>query len=227
VLGAGIAPQSTVILPGAVIVGKAAGLTVIILETGARSLPQASFAVHVSVTDPPHAPGVTEKVEGLEVPLIRQPTERLLLKLKVLGAGMAPQATVVLAGAVMIGKSAGLTVMILETEAKALPQTSVAVHVSVTEPPQASGVDEKVEGLEVPLIRQSPDRLLLKLKVLGAGIAPQATVIFPGAVIVGKAAGAIGYTILQVLVKLVPILIVYVRVIDLLMHTLDEDKTSL
>ena len=33
--GAGIEPQATVILPGAVIVGKAAGLTVMVRETEA------------------------------------------------------------------------------------------------------------------------------------------------------------------------------------------------
>ncbi len=59
-------------LAGAVIVGKAAGLTVIVLETGAKALPQLSVAVQVSVTVPPQAPGVAEKVDGLEKPLIKQ-----------------------------------------------------------------------------------------------------------------------------------------------------------
>jgi hypothetical protein len=59
---------------GAVIVGSAAGLTVMVLVTGANALPQASVAVHVSVTVPPQAPdGVwVLKVEVAEVPLIRQ-----------------------------------------------------------------------------------------------------------------------------------------------------------
>jgi hypothetical protein len=74
----------------------------------------------------------------------------------VLGAGSAPQATVILAGAVMVGSGAGVTVMVLETEAMVLPQGSVAVHVSVTVPPQAPGAAEKVEGLEVPVMRQDP-----------------------------------------------------------------------
>jgi hypothetical protein len=56
-------------------VGKAAGLTVIILDTGARTLPQASVAVQVSVTVPPQGPGVEVNVEGLEVPLIRHPPD--------------------------------------------------------------------------------------------------------------------------------------------------------
>ena len=48
-----------------------AGVTVMILVTGARSLPQASFAVHVSVIVPPHAGGAAEKVDALDVPVIR------------------------------------------------------------------------------------------------------------------------------------------------------------
>lgn len=46
--------------------------------------------------------------------------------------------------------------MVLDTEARALPQASVAVHVSVTVPPQAAGVAEKVEALDVPVIKQPP-----------------------------------------------------------------------
>jgi hypothetical protein len=72
VLGAGIAPHATVIAPGAVIVGNAAGLTVITLDTDARGLPQISVAVHVSVTGPPQL-GMALNVDGLEVPLIKQP----------------------------------------------------------------------------------------------------------------------------------------------------------
>ena len=53
-------------------VAKAAGVTVIVLVTGARTLPQGSVAVHVSVMVPPHGPGVAEKVDVFEVPLIRQ-----------------------------------------------------------------------------------------------------------------------------------------------------------
>ena len=73
VVAAGNAPHATVISPGAVIVGNGAGSTVIILDTECNCLPQASVAVHVSVTGPPHGPGVALKVDGLEVPLIRQP----------------------------------------------------------------------------------------------------------------------------------------------------------
>ena len=81
----------------------------------------------------------------------------------VLGAGVAPQATVVLAGAVIVGNAAGLTVMVLDTEARGLPQTSVAVHVSVTVPPHAPAGDWglKVEAFDVPLIRHPPPNPLL------------------------------------------------------------------
>ena len=68
---AGNAPQATVIAPGAVIVGNGAGSTVIVLDTAAIALPQASVAVHVSVTVPPQGPGAALKVDGLEVPVIK------------------------------------------------------------------------------------------------------------------------------------------------------------
>ena len=114
VLGAGNEPQATVILPGAVIAGKAAGLTVMVLDTAATVLPQLSIAVQVSVTVPPHALGVGVKVEGFDVPLIKQPPLNTLLKLMELEAGSAPQATVILPGAIIIGKAAGLTWIILD-----------------------------------------------------------------------------------------------------------------
>ena len=71
-LGAGNDPQATVVAPGAVMVGNAAGLTVITRDTGARGLPHASVAVHVSVTVPPHGPGAAENVDVADVPVIRQ-----------------------------------------------------------------------------------------------------------------------------------------------------------
>ena len=59
-------------LPGGEVnVGAGAGLTVIVLEA-VKDLPQASVAVHVSVTVPPHGGGVAENVDGLEVPVIKQ-----------------------------------------------------------------------------------------------------------------------------------------------------------
>jgi hypothetical protein len=161
VLGAGKIPKATVIAAGAVIVGNAAGLTVIVLETVANALPQESVAVQVSVTGPPQAPGIAEKVEGLEVPEIKQPPVNSLLNEIVLGAGIEPQATVIGPGAVMAGNAAGLTVIILDTDAIVLPSISVAVHVSVTGPPQAPGTAVKVEGFEIPLIKQLPDNPLV------------------------------------------------------------------
>ena len=62
----------------------------------------------------------------------------------------------IFAGAVMVGNAAGVTVIVLETGASALPHASVAVHVSVTVPPQGSGVALNVEVLDVPLIKQFP-----------------------------------------------------------------------
>jgi hypothetical protein len=61
-----------VIGPDTVIVGNVAGSTVITLVTAASGLPQASVAVHVSVTVPPHPPGVAVNVDGFDVPLTKQ-----------------------------------------------------------------------------------------------------------------------------------------------------------
>jgi hypothetical protein len=158
-LAEGNAPQVTVMLAGAVMVGNAAGLTVIVLDTGARILPHASVAIQVSVTVPPHAPGVVVKVELFDVPLIKQPPLKPLLKLIVLEAGIAPHATVVLAGAVIVGNAAGLTVIVLDTGARIRSQASVADQVSVTVPPHdPEGVcAEKVDRFDVPLIRHPSD----------------------------------------------------------------------
>ena len=60
------------------------------------------------------------------------------------------------AGAVMVGNEEGLTVIVLDTDAIVLPQGSVAVQVSVTMPPHPGGVVEKVEELDVPLIKHAP-----------------------------------------------------------------------
>jgi hypothetical protein len=155
VLGAGKDPHATVVAAGAVIVGNAAGSTVIILETDARGLPHASVAVHVSVTGPPQL-GTALNVDVFEVPLIKHPPLKPFVKVIVLGAGNDPHATVIAAGAVIVGNAAGLTVMTLVTGASALPHASVAVQVSVTVPPQAPGVAVNVEGLDVPLSKHPP-----------------------------------------------------------------------
>jgi hypothetical protein len=194
VLEAGMLPQATVIFESGVIVGNVAGLTVIVRVTGARILPHTSVAVQVSVAVPPQAPGIinnpeVHNVEGFEVPDILQLPSIPLLNGSVLGAGSPPQATVISTGAVIVGNVAGLTVMILLTEVNALWQASVAVQVSVTVPPQASGIVDNVEAFEVPDIWQLPSIPLLNGSVLAAGSPPQATVISDGAVIVGNVAG--------------------------------------
>ena len=185
---------------GAVIVDNVAGLTVIVLDTEVKVLPQLSVAVQVSVTVPPQEFGVAVKVDIFEVPLSKHSPDNPLVKGKVLGAGTAPQATVISEGAVIVGNADGLTVIVLETGAKSLPQLSVAVQVSVTVPPQAPGVAVKVDGFEVPLIKHPPLNPFENDKVLGAGNEPQATVVFAGAVIVGKAAGLIVIVLVCVIV---------------------------
>jgi len=184
-----MAPQATVILPGFEMAGKSAALTVMVLETAATVLPQTSVAVQVSVMVPPQAPGAVVKVEDSEVPEIRHTPLKPLLKVMVLGGITVPQSIVIGAGAVMVGSAAGLTVIVLETAGITLPQASVAVHVSVTVPPQALGVGENADRLDVPDIRHPPLNPLVYGRVLGAGMAPQATVIFPGFDMAGSVAG--------------------------------------
>ena len=152
----GTDPQATVMSAGAVIVGSAAGVTVIERVTDASALPQASVAVQVSVMIPPQAGGIAEKVDTSEVPLIRHPPLRPFVNVIVLGAGTDPQATVMSEGAVIVGSVAGVTVIVWVTGANALPQASVAVQVSVMVPPQAGGIAEKVETSEVPLSKHPP-----------------------------------------------------------------------
>ena len=116
-LDVGTVPHAIVIGAGAVIVGNAAGLTVIILDTEAIVLPQLSVAVHVCVTAPPHAFGVAVNVDRLDSPVIKQPPVRPFVNIKRNAAGIAPHATVMAAGAVMVGNAAGETVINLDTEA--------------------------------------------------------------------------------------------------------------
>ena len=78
-----------------------------------------------------------------------------------LDEGKPPQTTVIFNSAVIVGKVAGLIVITRLTAVTVLPQASVAVQLSVTVPPQAVGVAVNVEVLEVPLIKQLPDKLLL------------------------------------------------------------------
>ncbi len=59
------------------------------------------------------------------------------------------------ANAVIVGNAAGLIVMVLDIEAIVLPHGSVAVHVSVTVPPQGPGAAVCVDVAD-PLMRQVP-----------------------------------------------------------------------
>ena len=89
-----------------------AGVTVIVLDA-LIVLPQASVAVHVSVTVPPQGPGAAVCVDVAD-PLIKQVPLAPLLYVNGLTAGIAPQATVMLPGGdVNVGAGAGLTVMTL------------------------------------------------------------------------------------------------------------------
>jgi hypothetical protein len=190
VLADGIEPHATVIAPGAVIVGSGAGSTVITLITGASGLPHASVAVHVSVTVPPQPPGVAVNVEVFDVPLIKHAPLPLFVYGNVLAVGIEPHATVIGPGAVIVGNVAGSTVITLDTEASGLPHASVAVQVSVTVPPHGPGAAVNVDGFDVPEIKQAPVPLFVYGNVLADGIDPHATVIAPGAVIVGNNAGS-------------------------------------
>jgi hypothetical protein len=73
VVGASIVPQLTVIFAGAVIVGTAAALTVILLLTTIFAPPQGFAILQVSVITPPsQAVEVPEKIESGDVPAIAQ-----------------------------------------------------------------------------------------------------------------------------------------------------------
>ena len=88
-----------------------------------------------------------------------------------------------------MGRVAGFMVIVLETGNNALPQASVAFHVSVTGPPQAPGASVNVELLEFPEIRQPPESPFVKLIVLATRATPQSRLMSCGAVIVGNVAG--------------------------------------
>jgi hypothetical protein len=180
---AGTAPQATVVAAGAVIVGKAAGLTVIILDWVIVLL-QASVKVQLSVTGPPHTPGNALNVE-VTVPLIKQlPVPPLLYASELVTA--PPQATVIGSTAANTGTAAGLTVMILDWVIVLL-QASVKIQLSVTGPPQAPGNALKVEVTE-PLIKQLPLPPLVYDSELVIA-APQDTVIGGAAANAGNGAG--------------------------------------
>ena len=134
--------------------GAGAGDTVIVLVTGARALPHASVAVHVSVIVPPHGPGAAENVDVADVPVIRQEPVSPLVNVSVDDAGVAPQAIVIGPGAVITGSAAGVTVIVLDPEI-VLPHASVYVQLSVSVPPHPVTVPLLV-AVTVPDIRHVP-----------------------------------------------------------------------
>ena len=76
-----------------------------------------------------------------------------------LAAGNAPHATVIAAGAVIVGRAAGVTVIVL-LPLIVLPHASVNDHVSVSVPPQL--VEEPVlTAVTLPEIRHDPDAELV------------------------------------------------------------------
>src|SRR6187401_3725864 len=125
-----------------------AGVTVMILVTGASVLPQASVAVQVSVIVPPQAPGAAEKVDVADVPVIKHDPLSPLVNGRVDDTGVAPQAIVMAAGAVITGSAAGVTVIALE------PLITLP-HASVSVPPHPVTVPVLV-AVTVPDIRQVP-----------------------------------------------------------------------
>jgi hypothetical protein len=143
--------------PGAVDhVGANTSITVIVLDTEARGLPQGSVAVHVSITVPQPLTGVALNVEALEIPIIKHPPLKLLEYAKVLGGGIDPHGTVISPGAVIVGNAAGFTWITLDALIVLL-QSSVKVQDSVMSPPQyPAGFCVLNVDVTEPLISQSP-----------------------------------------------------------------------
>ena len=112
-----------------------AGLTVIILDTGASVLPHASVADHVSVIVPPQGPGAAVCID-VALPLIKHVPLPPLLYVNTLTAGTAPQATVIFVGVVNVGSNGGLIVITWEKVMLRLLQGSLATQVFVYVPPQ-------------------------------------------------------------------------------------------
>jgi hypothetical protein len=127
---------------------------VIVLVTGASVLPHASVAVQVSVIVPPQAPGAAEKVDVADVPVIKHDPVSPFVYVRVDDAGVAPQAMVIAAGAVIVGSAAGVTVIALDPLIT-LPHASVNVHESVSVPPHPVTVPVLV-AVTVPDIRHVP-----------------------------------------------------------------------
>jgi hypothetical protein len=176
-------PHGTVISDTLWNVAAGAGLTCIVREV-LSTLPQASVAVHDSVTSPPQALGIGPKVE-VAVPLIPQlPVKPLLYESELVLA--LPHATVISLADAKVAAGAGLTWIVREV-LSTLPQASVAIHDSVTSPPQAAGIEPKVD-VAVPLIPQLPVKPLLYESELVLAL-PHATVILDTAAKVAAGGG--------------------------------------
>jgi hypothetical protein len=157
---AGIASQATVTSAGgAVNTAGGAGVTVMVLVTGASTRPQASVAVQVSVIVPPQGPGVAENVDVLEVPVIKQEPVSPLVYVSVEDVGVTPQAMVMPVGEVITGSAAGVTVMFLDP-LMVLLHASVKVQLSVSVPPHPVTVPVLVAVTD-PEIRQEPEAPLV------------------------------------------------------------------
>ena len=116
----------------------------------------ASVNVHVSVSVPPQL-AIVPVLIAVTVPDIKHVPDDEFVYATVGIAGIASQATDIFIGAaVNIASGAGVTVMVLDTDASGLPQISVAVHVSVIVPPHGPGAALNVDVLDVPLIKQDP-----------------------------------------------------------------------
>ena len=125
-----------------------------VLVTGTSALPHASVAVHVSVIVPPHGPGEAEKVDVADVPVIKHEPVSPLVYVRVDDVGVAPQAIVIAAGALITGSAAGVTVMVLDP-VMVLLHASVNVQLSVSVPPHPVTVPLLV-AVTVPDIRHDP-----------------------------------------------------------------------
>src|SRR5260221_14200553 len=141
-------PQLTVVSAGAVIVGNAAGVTVIVLDTVAITRPHGSVAVQVCVTVPPHAGGVFFFLNIRHPPISTLFPYTTLFRFNVVADGMPPQLTVVSAGAVIVGNAAGVTVIVLDTVAITRPHRSVALLDCGTVPLHAGVVGPKVDAFD-------------------------------------------------------------------------------
>ena len=103
---------------------------------------------------PPHGPGAAEKVDVADVPVIKHDPLKLLVNVSVDDVGVAPQAIVMPAGAVITGNAPGVTVIVLDPLI-VLPQASVYVQLSVSVPPHPVTVPLRV-AVTVPDIRHDP-----------------------------------------------------------------------